>query len=173
MPERANYSVKLHLRDGREMEVRALRPEDRADMLAAIGRTGSQSLQTRFFVAKRGFSEREIAFFMDIDFINHVALVALVGEGSRPVIAGGGRYIVTEPGRAEVAFLVIDDYQGQGVGSALVQHLISLARRAGLHELVAEVLPENTAMLKLFRRFGFKPGRAREPRVLHLVLQLV
>ena len=142
-------------------------------MLAAIRRTGAQSLQTRFFVARRGFSDREIAFFMNIDFINHVALVALVVEDRRPVIAGGGRYILVEPGRAEVAFLVVDDYQGQGVGSALVQHLINLARRAGLRELVADVLPENTAMLKLFRRFGFKPGRAREPRVLHLVLSVI
>ena len=173
MSERADYSVKQLLRDGRELQIRALRPEDRADMLAAIGRTGAQSLQTRFFVAKRGFSDREIAFFMDIDFINHVALVALVAENGRPVIAGGGRYIVVQPGRAEVAFLVVDDYQGLGVGSALTQHLVTLARQAGLTELVADVLPENTAMLKLFKRSGFKPGPAREPRVLHLVLPLV
>lgn len=173
MPDRADYSVRQQLRDGRELEIRALRLEDRADMLAAIGRTGAQSLQTRFFVTKRSFSDREIAFFMDIDFVNHVALVALVTENGRPAIAGGGRYIVVQPGRAEVAFLVIDDYQGQGVGSALLHHLVNLARQAGLTELAADVLPENTAMLKLFRRSGFKAAPAREPRILHLVLPLV
>jgi ribosomal protein S18 acetylase RimI-like enzyme len=169
----ADYSVKERLGDGRELEIRALRPEDKADMLAAIGRTGTQSLQRRFFVAKRGFSDREIAFFMNIDFINHVALVALVAENGERVIAGGGRYIVVEPGRAEVAFLVVDGYQGQGIGSALTRHLAGLARRAGLRELVADVLPENTAMLKLFKRMGFTPGPKREPQVIHLVLPLV
>jgi RimJ/RimL family protein N-acetyltransferase len=169
----ADYSVKEPLRDGRELEIRALRPEDRADMLAAIGRTGAQSLQRRFFVAKRGFSDREIAFFMNIDFVNHVALIALVAENGRHVIAGGGRYIVVEPGRAEVAFLVVDGYQGQGIGSALARHLTGLARRAGLQELMADVLPENAAMLKLFKRLGFRPAPKREPQVIHLVLPLV
>src|SRR5437879_7913490 len=105
-------------------------------MLAAIGRTGTQSLQRRFFVAKRGFSDREIAFFMNIDFINHVALVAFVAENERRTIAGGGRYIVVQPGRAEVAFLVVDGYQGLGIGSALARHLAGLARQSGLEQLV-------------------------------------
>jgi ribosomal protein S18 acetylase RimI-like enzyme len=169
----AEYSVKERLRDGRELEIRALRPEDQADMLAAIARTGTQSLQRRFFASKRGFSDREIAFFMNIDFVNHVALVALVAENGECIIAGGGRYIVLEPGRAEVAFLVVDGYQGQGIGSALTRHLADLARQAGLKQLVADVLPENTAMLKLFKRLGFTPGPRREPQVIHLVLPLV
>jgi len=169
----ADYSVKEQVRDGRELEIRALRPEDQADMLAAIGRTGAQSLQRRFFVAKRGFSDREIAFFMNIDFITHVALVALIAENERRTIVGGGRYIVVQPGRAEVAFLVVDGYQGLGIGSALGRHLASLARQSGLEELVADVLAENAAMLKLFKRLGFTPGPRREPQVIHLVLPLV
>jgi ribosomal protein S18 acetylase RimI-like enzyme len=169
----ADYSVKERLRDGRELEIRALRPEDQADMLAAIGRTGTQSLQRRFFVAKRGFSDREIAFFMNIDFINHVALIALVAETGRRIIAGGGRYVVVAPGQAEVAFLVVDGYQGQGIGSALTRHLAGLARQAGLKELIADVLAENTAMLKLFKKLGFTAGPKREPQVIHLVLPLV
>ena len=51
--------------------IRALRPDDREDMLAAVGRTGMQSLQRRFFAVKRGFSEKEIAFFMNVDFSGH------------------------------------------------------------------------------------------------------
>ena len=78
MAEAADYSARDHLRDGRPVKIRALRPDDRADMLAAIGRTSMQSLQRRFFVPKKGFSEREIAFFLDIDFESHVALVAQV-----------------------------------------------------------------------------------------------
>ena len=74
MAEAAEYSVREHLRDDRPITIRALRPDDRAEMLAAIGHTSMQSLQRRFFVPKKGFSEQEMAYFLDIDFDNHVAL---------------------------------------------------------------------------------------------------
>jgi RimJ/RimL family protein N-acetyltransferase len=167
-----NYSVTERMRDGREVTVRALRPDDRDDMLAAVGRTGTQSLQRRFFVVKRGFSDKEIAFFMNIDFTNHVALVALAEEDGRSVIIGGGRYIVTEPGTAEIAFVVIDDYQGQGIGTLLMRHVAVLARRAGLRELIAEILPENAAMRKVFSKFGFQARRGKDPQVIHLAMKL-
>lgn len=172
MVEAADYSAPEHLRDGRPVKIRALRPDDRADMLAAIGRTSTQSLQRRFFAPKKGFSEREMAFFLDIDFETHVALVAQVAEDGRLAIVGGGRYIVGQPGQAEIAFVVVDAYQGQGVGTILMRHLAVLARDAGLKELIAEVLPENSAMLKLFRKFGFKTASKDSPQVVHLALQL-
>lgn len=172
MAEAAEYSAPEHLRDGRPIKIRALRSDDRADMLAAIGRTSMQSLQRRFFVPKKGFSEREMTFFLDIDFESHVALVAQIDEDGHPVIAGGGRFIVVQPGQAEIAFVVVDAYQGQGVGAILMRHLAILARNAGLKELIAEVLPENSAMLKLFKKFGFKTVSKGSPQVIHLVLQL-
>jgi RimJ/RimL family protein N-acetyltransferase len=172
MPEAAEYSVREHLRNDRPIAIRALRPDDRAEMLAAIGRTSMQSLQRRFFVPKKGFSEQEMAFFLNIDFESHVAIVAEVEEDERPVIAGGGRYIVVQPGQAEIAFVVVDAYQGQGIGTILMRHLAVLARNAGLKELVAEVLPENTAMLKLFKKFGFRTDAKGSPQVVHLTLQL-
>jgi ribosomal protein S18 acetylase RimI-like enzyme len=166
------YRAIEHLRDGRPIEIRAVRPDDKDDMLAAIGRTSTESLRRRFFVVKRGFSEKEIDFFVRIDFRDHVALIALADEHGRPTIVGGGRYVVVEPGSAEVAFIVIDGYQGQGIGSLLMRHLAGIARDAGLTELIAEVLPENTAMRKVFSKFGFKPAPRREPQVIHLVMQL-
>ena len=102
----------------------------------------------------------------------HVALIALANEDGRKIIIGGGRYIVTEVEKAEIAFVVIDDYQGQGVGTLLMRHLAVLARKAKLRELVAEVLPENTAMRKVFAKFGFKAHRGSDPQVVHLVLAL-
>ena len=172
MREAAEYSVREHLRDDRPITIRALRPDDRAGMLAAIGRTSMQSLQRRFFAPKKGFSEREMAFFLDIDFESHVAIVAEIAEDGRPVICGGGRFIVVKPGQAEIAFVVVDAYQGQGIGTILMRHLAVLARDAGLQELIAEVLPENTAMLKLFKKFGFRSGSKGSPQVIHLTLQL-
>jgi ribosomal protein S18 acetylase RimI-like enzyme len=173
MPTARDYRAIEQLRDGSQIEIRALRPDDKDDMLAAIGRTSTESLQRRFFVVKRGFSQKEIDFFMKIDFSNHVALVALADEEGRPTLVGGGRYVVVEPGKAEVAFVVIDGYQGQGLGAHLMRHLAGIARDAELTELTAEVLPENTAMRKVFSKFGFRPGPRPDPQVIHLVMHLV
>ena len=168
----ADYSAVEQLRDGRTIEVRALRPDDRDDMLAAVDRTSVQSLQRRFFVPKRGFSDKEISFFMNIDFANHVALVAQIEEDDHPVIAGGGRYIITQLGQAELAFVVVDAYQGKGIATILMRHLLAIAREAGLKELIAEVLPENAAMLKVFSGFGFRTRSGGDPHLRHLALQL-
>src|SRR6478735_3835843 len=133
-PEAAHYSAQERLRDDRPVAIRALRPEDRADMLTAIGRASAQSLQRRFFIPKKGFSEREITFFLNVDFETHVALIAQIEEDGQPVIVGGCRYIMVQPRRAEIAFVVVDDYQGQGIGTILMRHLAVLARDAGLKE---------------------------------------
>ena len=172
MQNASGYHAIEQLRDGRQVEIRALRPDDEHDMLAAVGRSSTQSLQRRFFVVKRGFSQREIDYFMKIDFSNHVALVALADEDGRPAIVGGGRYIVVESGKAEVAFIVVDGYQGQGLGGHMMRHLAAIAHDAGLKQLIADVLPENTAMLKVFSKFGFRPGPRREPQVIHLVKEV-
>jgi L-amino acid N-acyltransferase YncA len=79
---------------------------------------------------------------------------------------------VDKPGRAEMAFMVIDAWQGRGIGSILMRHLIKLARDGGLHELSAEVLSENAAMLKVFGKVGFKPVQSSDPRTVHLLLKL-
>ena len=168
----ATYSAYETLRDGRPIEIRALRQDDEVDMLAAIDRTNAESLRRRFFVTKRGFSEQEKTFFLNVDFVSHVALVATIDEGGQRAIVGGGRYVVTGPGKGEVAFVVIDAYQGQGIGAMLTRHLVNLARVAGLKELAADVLPENAAMRKVLGKFGFRTGRSQDPQVIHMTVPL-
>jgi hypothetical protein len=84
----ANYVAFEPLRSGRQIEIRSLRPGDREDMLAAIEQTSAQSLYRRFFGPKHHFTEQEVSFFLDIDFINHVALVAFAQEDDQRVIVG-------------------------------------------------------------------------------------
>jgi RimJ/RimL family protein N-acetyltransferase len=172
MVNAATYSAVETLRDGRRVEIRALRQADRTELLAAVGRTSRESLYHRFFTVKRGFTDREINYFLNIDFVEHVALVAVVEEARRPVIVGGARYIVQQPDKAEVAFAVIDEYQGQGIGTALMYHLAAIARNAGLQELVADVLPDNDAMLRVFAKSGFPLSTKRDPDVVQVALQL-
>ena len=119
-----------------------------------------------------GLSEQELAFFLNIDFERHVALVAQIDEDGRAAIVGGGRYIMVAPDQAEIAFVVVDAYQSQGIGTILMRHLTILARKAAVKELVADVLPENTAMLKVFGKFGFRPASKRTFQIVHLALQL-
>jgi RimJ/RimL family protein N-acetyltransferase len=166
------YSARERLRDGRAVRIRALRPNDEASMLAAIEATDAESRRRRFFVAKREFSDEEKTFFINVDFVNHVALVAEIDEDGRTAIIGGGRYIVNAPGQAEVAFTVVNEYQGQGVGTLLTRHLVGLARAAGLTQLSADVLPENISMRKVLEKFGFQ-ARNRDPQVVHLTLPLL
>jgi RimJ/RimL family protein N-acetyltransferase len=172
MPTAATFSRIEVLSNGQRVEIRALRSTDREAMLTAVGRTSTQSLYRRFFAVRRQFSEAETAFFLNLDFVSHVALVAVVDEDGKPVIAGGGRYVVIKPQQAEVAFAVVDQYQGQGIGKALLRDLSSLAREAGLQEFVAEVLRENTAMLKVLEKSGLEMTTRSEGQMIHVLLRL-
>jgi GNAT superfamily N-acetyltransferase len=173
MQDLKRYSTFETLHDGSKVEFRALRTEDRADLIAAVDRISARSLQRRFFGLKRTFTDREVAFLVNVDFVNHVALVAVIDEGGRSVLAGGGRYIIVEPGRAEVAFAVVDEYQGRGIGKALMQHLATIGRAAGLHTFIAEVLAENTPMLQLFKTCGLQSRTTREDQVVHVTISLL
>ena len=159
--------------DLHRVEIRAFRPGDQADLLSAVARTSAEALYRRFFTVKRSFSEREREFFLNVDFVHHVALMAWTEESTRRVIAGGGRYVVVQPGKAEVAFMVVDRFQGHGIGAALLRHLAAIARAAGLQELIAEVLAENAAMLKVFEKSGLPMTTTHEDEVVEVTLRLI
>lgn len=170
MLDPSHFSAIETLGNGREIEIRAQRPQDRKDLEAAIVRMSDESLYRRFFLAKHHFSEKEAEHFLNIDFVNHVALVAVAHENSKRAIVGAGRYVFIERGTAEVAFGVVDEYQGQGIGAVLMRTLSSIARQAGLNELIAEVLASNGAMLRVFEKSGLKMHVEREDSVLHVLL---
>jgi GNAT superfamily N-acetyltransferase len=170
-PDVARFSAIEVLRDGRRVAVRALWPTDLPALLDAIRRVSESSLLRRFFGVKRHFSEKEIDYFVHVDFISHVALVCLADAGRGPIIAGG-RYVLVRPSVAELAFVVTDAYQGQGLGAALLRHLVSIARDAGLRQLIAEVLAENAPMLRVFNRSGLHQTTRRDGAVVHVALDL-
>jgi RimJ/RimL family protein N-acetyltransferase len=172
VPAAAEFHAVEILPEGLQIDIRALRPEDREYMMSAVKRISGQSLYRRFFSPKRHFTERELSFFLNVDFSKHVALVAVVRDNEQETIIGGGRYVLSNPGQAEIAFAVIDEYQGRGIGKALLRHLETIARQAGLRELVAEVLPENEPMLKVLGKSGLPIRRTREGRIVHVVLGL-
>ncbi|GAB2599792.1 hypothetical protein GCM10027034_36150 [Ramlibacter solisilvae] len=168
----SNYSAAEQLRDGRAVEIRAQRPTDLEGLRNALRRMSEETIVRRFFAPRRSFTPQEVASFIDIDFSRHVALVAdLLLEG-RPQIVGAGRYIVSSPETAEVAFAIDDDFQHRGLGTLLIKHLVLIARARGLRQFVAEMLPENTAMLGLMRKSGLELTTHRDHGVLRAHAQL-
>jgi RimJ/RimL family protein N-acetyltransferase len=172
MHDVAHYSTREQLRDGSAITIRALRPQDREELVAAVNRLSPRSLYRRFFGPKRSFSQAEISYFVDIDFERHVALVATIEERRRPVIVGSARYIVVAPGEAEVAFIVADAWQNRGIGARLLRHLVTLAREAGITTFVADVLPDNLGMVKVFEKSGMRIRRQHQTGSVHFTMQL-
>lgn len=168
----SHYSVLERLRDARQVEIRALRPEDLPALRETAARMSPETIYRRFFAPKRSFTEKEIDFYLNIDFTSHVALVAVLEESGRPQIVGGGRYIGTGPGCAEVAFAVDDPHQGLGIATRIMRHLVGIARENGIAQLTAEVLAENAPMLKVFERCGLAAKTRREGGVVHITLDL-
>jgi GNAT superfamily N-acetyltransferase len=164
----STYTAVERLRDRRDIVIRALAPTDREALRVAVGKVGPQSLYRRFFGFKRQFSEKEVDYYVNVDFDHHVALVAVIDQE----IVGAGRYIRGEPGQAEIALAVTDAWQGKGVGALLVKHLFMLARAQGLKHMHADVLAENTSMLKVFAHAGVSLKTSSRSGVVHVVMDL-
>ena len=108
-----------------------------------------------------------------MDFINHVGLAATTGSKEHERFIGVGRYIRTEnPSRAEVAFAVLDEYQGHGIGTLLLKHLARIAQRNGIREFEAHVLGSNHQMLEVFANSGFHIHDSYESGVVHMTLDI-
>jgi acetate---CoA ligase (ADP-forming) len=167
-----SYCVDEILRDGTSVRVRAIRAEDRAKLVDAIARLSARSMYLRFFTAKRRLTDTELTRFTEIDFIDHVGLVVTLRHGDREEIIGIGQYIVSEGpwerARAEVAFTVVDEHQGRGIGSLLLQHLAQLARERDIHEFDADVLGENQPMMGVFLHSGLPVRRSGDAAVAHV-----
>jgi RimJ/RimL family protein N-acetyltransferase len=110
---------------------------------------------------------------LNVDFVTHVALVAVLREHGQSKLVGGARYVMSEPQRAEVAFAIVDEHQGRGIGKILLSHLARIARSAGIEEFVADVLPQNTAMLRVFAGSGLIFTAKSDGSTTHVVLKLV
>ena len=169
-PEKFHATETLH--DGSVVEIRALRPQDKEEILSLYAHASADSLYHRFFAVKRTFSEKEQHYYFDdIDFINHVVLIAIETVDGQPRIVGGVRSIITEPGKAEVAFSVADDHQHHGLGMALMHHIAAIAREAGIKEFIAEVLADNRPMLGVFEHSGLDVKMRHENSVVHVTMR--
>jgi len=151
-------STDVILRDGSTLRLRAPLAEDADQMLEFLAGLSERSRYLRF----HGFpalGPKLVAPFLDPDWDERGALIGC-HEGRMVALANFVR--LRDRSAAEVAFTVADDFQGRGVGTRLLERLAELAGEAGIHEFVAEVLPENQNMMVVFRDAGFELTRELE-----------
>ncbi len=155
------------LRDGSTVHLRPVRSEDGAALRELFEGLSPGSRTFRFF---SGASNLEAAAerMADVDYEQRYGLVATRGDGGHPV--GHGAYIGATPGRAEVAFAIADELQGQGLGTILLAHLAEVAQANGVEAFFAEVMPENHRMVEVFRESGFPIETSSEPGAIHVEL---
>jgi len=114
------------------------------------------SMYQRFISSRTDMPHERLQKFTAIDYRREMAILATVEEGEKEVAVGMGQYLIDEASHtAEVAFVVLDVYQGKGIGAELLTYLTLLAKRQGLLGFTAAVLQENHAMLHLFESMGF------------------
>jgi GNAT superfamily N-acetyltransferase len=159
------WEADVVLSDGGTVHIRPITPDDADRIVAFHGRLSDRTRYFRYFGPYPRMPKRDVERFTHVDYVNRVALVALLGDD----IVAVGRYDrLGEQSSAEVAFVVQDDHQGRGLGSILLEHLAAAARERGLRRFVAEVLAENATMVRVFRDAGYQVSRAFEEGVVHL-----
>jgi GNAT superfamily N-acetyltransferase len=172
----ANYTVVEQLRDQRPVTIRAIRPGDKGLLLEAFKGLEASSIYMRFFGPRKELTGRELIQATEIDFIHNVALVACVQESAGERIIGVGRYIAPEgpgpPSAAEIAFVVEEDYHGQGIASILLKHLLLIGRERGISRFEADVLHANKKMLRVFERAGLPVVTKASSDSIHVTMKL-
>ncbi len=171
-PERWEWDVVL--RDGGTVHVRPIRPTDGPAIEALHGRLSAETIYFRFFSPVTTLSPQMLERFVNVDYVDRLALVALLGDD----IIAVGRYEhlpsrAGEGGEAEVAFLVDDAHQGRGLGTVLLEHLVTFARAAGISRFVADTLPGNSRMLRVFHKAGFDDERTFADGVIRVAFPIV
>jgi RimJ/RimL family protein N-acetyltransferase len=144
--------VLVRLNDGVEVLIRPIRPDDKALLAAGMDHLSEHSAYQRFLVPKRRLTAAELRYLTEVDFRDHVAFVAVRPE-EPDVLVGVGRWIrLADPEVAEIAFVVADDLQRRGLGTAIGEALADAARERGVRRFVATMLPHNLAAHELFAR---------------------
>ena len=176
MIDAKSYTAQETLKNGMQVTVRAIKPADRDNFQAAFNELDERSIYLRFFTDNKSFSDKEMNDAVDVDFVKIVALVTCIKDQDDEKIIGGGRFFVygdaKPPEKAEVAFMVSNDYQSLGIGGMMFSHLAGIAREMGIKAFYAEVMAGNTGMLTVFKRSGFPIKLEYESEVTHVTLKI-
>jgi acetyltransferase len=146
--------------DGTRFFIRPIRPDDE-ELIRRFHETLSESSVFRRYAhvvrLDQRISHNRLIRSCFIDYDREMALVALPEEAPSPAIVAVGRLIKAhENDEAEFALLVTDTFQRHGLGAELLRRLIDIGRREGVGRIVGHILADNSAMLRVCKRLGFK-----------------
>jgi len=146
------YSEDLRLRDGAEVFVHTLHPEDKATLLEGFERLSKESRFRRFFAYKTTLTSRELEYFTEFDGETHFALAAgrwLADGGVEGLGVARFVQLADRPGEAEFAVAVVDDWHRRGLGRALLVRLVAAAAERHIERVVGTVVAGNESMIRL------------------------
>jgi acetyltransferase len=157
-----NYSGEciewVTLMDGTQVLIRPIRPDDAPRLQHGFTHLSPESIYLRFLETFKALSDQQAENFATVDYQNRMAFVASIQEDGQEHLIGVARYSKinqAEPGLAESAVVVIDEYQGRGLGTLLLIRLVDYARAHGVTTLLATVHYTNAKMLRFIQRSGF------------------
>jgi acetyltransferase len=150
-------SETVRLLDDRLVTLRPIRPEDAPLLQEGFARLSTQSIYMRFLQSINSLSDRQAQQFATVDYIERMAIVGSVQEEGLERLVAVARYGTitgSEPGLAEAAIVVRDDYQGQGLGKILMIRLLQYGSKHGVRKLVATVHSTNARILRFITKSG-------------------
>ena len=174
-PYPRKYVSRWKMKDGTEILLRPIRPEDETAMVKLHQAVSDRTVYLRYFHMEKLDARAAHQRLVRKCFIDYDREMALVAEhlGNEHEILGLGRLVKERWGqKGEIAVLIADQYQKLGLGTELLRRLISIARDDNLLELEASILSENDAMRALAGHFGFRIKYTRDPSVLFATLRL-
>ena len=152
-----DYIEHILLKNGEGVTFRLATEKDFPAVKKFMNSVSKRSLRMRFMAAINEISDQTVEMMCKGSLKEVACMLAFIGEGEDEKIIGIGNYIATGNGRvAEVSFLIADEYQGRGISSLLLERLAGVAMANGFIEFEAEVLPENSPMLHVFKNSGLK-----------------
>lgn len=157
------------LRDGRRVRLRPIRPDDAPRLVALYDRLSAHTAYQRFFTVMQRLPPDWARILATVDYVGRLALVAEHGPGDAPELIAVARYEPDKDGVAEVAVVVQDGWQDQGLGAIVLDGLLVAAETRGMRHFRAWVLAENTRMLRLLARLGHIETRRTDAGVTEVV----
>jgi acetyltransferase len=166
------------MRDGTQVAIRSIRPEDEPLMIAFHEGLSGRSVYMRYFESlsfKARTAHERLSRICFADPQQEAVLVAVHTDqntGGERILAVGRLSIFGDGKTAEIAAVVTDDYQGRGLGTELLKRLLQVALNQGIHRISAEMLRDNTVMQSILKRLGFRLYQLKDPRSVRAALDL-
>jgi acetyltransferase len=164
------------LENGVVVTIRPIRPDDAPRLQHGLTHLSSETIYYRFLDTTNAFTDEQALRLASLDYYSQMAFVASVIEGGEEHLVGVARYALIgaeSPGVAENAVVVRDDYQGNGLGTLLLERLIRYGRQHGVTTFTASILQSNARIMNFIRRSGLPFERKMlEPGVFQVNIQL-